>query len=117
MRERPGGRTMLDGRITQIREWLAGELGWPPDVRVEPASADASFRRYFRVWRASGSTAVVMDAPPDKEDTTTYLHVGRLLTACGVHVPEVEAADTARGFLLLEDLGSTHMLARLKAGG
>ena len=86
-------------------------------LRLEPASADASFRRYFRVWRASGSTAVVMDAPPDKEDTAPYLHVGGLLRACGVHVPEVEAVDTARGFLLLEDLGSTHMLARLRAGG
>ena len=40
-----------------------------------------------------------------------------VLAACGVHVPEVEAADAERGFLLLEDLGSTHMLARLNAGG
>jgi N-acetylmuramate 1-kinase len=108
---------MGDVRIAQIRDWLASELGWPRDVRLEPASADASFRRYFRVWRASGSTAVVMDAPPDKEDTAPYLRVGGLLRACGVHVPEVEAVDTARGFLLLEDLGSTHMLARLNAGG
>jgi aminoglycoside/choline kinase family phosphotransferase len=108
---------MGDARIALIRDWLAGELGWPRDLRLEPASADASFRRYFRVWRASGSTAVVMDAPPDKEDTAPYLRVGGLLRACGVHVPEVEAADTARGFLLLEDLGSTHMLARLGSGG
>ena len=100
-----------------IRDWLASELGWPRELRLEPASADASFRRYFRVWRASGSTAVVMDAPPDKEDTAPYLHVSSLLRACGVHVPEVEAADPARGFLLLEDLGGTHMLARLRAGG
>ncbi len=108
---------MGDVRIALIRDWLASELGWPRDVRLEPASADASFRRYFRVWRASGSTAVVMDAPPDKEDTAPYLQVGGMLRACGVHVPEVEAADTARGFLLLEDLGNTHMLARLSAGG
>ena len=108
---------MGDVRIALIRDWLASELGWPRDLRLEPASADASFRRYFRVWRPSGSTAVVMDAPPDKEDTSPYLHVSGLLRACGVHVPEVEAADTARGFLLLEDLGSTHMLARLRAGG
>ena len=100
-----------------IREWLASELGWSHELRLEPASADASFRRYFRVWRASGSTAVVMDAPPEKEDTAPYLHVGSLLRASGVHVPEVEAVDSARGFLLLEDLGSTHMLARLRAGG
>ncbi len=108
---------MDDARIALIRDWLSAELGWPQGVRLESASADASFRRYFRVWRASGSTAVVMDAPPDKEDTGPYLHVSRLLSGCGVHVPTVEAADTARGLLLLEDLGSTHMLARLGAGG
>ena len=70
---------MVDVRIALIRDWLSGELGWPRDMRLEPASADASFRRYFRVWRASGSTAVVMDAPPDKEDTAPYLQVSRLL--------------------------------------
>ena len=66
---------MVDVRIALIRDWLSGELGWPRDLRLEPASADASFRRYFRIWRASGSTAVVMDAPPEKEDTAPYLHI------------------------------------------
>jgi aminoglycoside/choline kinase family phosphotransferase len=108
---------MTDARVELIRDWLAGELGWPRDCRLEPASADASFRRYFRVWNATGATRVVMDAPPDREDTRPYLQVTRLLQDCGVHVPEVEAADPQRGLLLLEDLGSTHMLARLRAGG
>ncbi|HVN99293.1 MAG TPA: phosphotransferase [Steroidobacteraceae bacterium] len=108
---------MADARMALIREWLAGELGWPHDCRLEPASADASFRRYFRAWAASGATRIVMDAPPGKEDIGPYVHVTRLLQACGVHVPEIEAADGARGLLLLEDLGSTHMLARLRSGG
>jgi aminoglycoside/choline kinase family phosphotransferase len=107
---------MGDERIALIRDWLASDLGWPRDVRLEPASADASFRRYFRIWRESGATAVVMDAPPGQEDTAPYLRIGGLLRGCGVHVPGVEAADTERGFLLLEDLGTTHMLARLNAG-
>ncbi|HMI38018.1 MAG TPA: phosphotransferase [Steroidobacteraceae bacterium] len=105
-----------DARIELIRDWLASELGWPRDSRLEPASADASFRRYFRVWRPQGGTRIIMDAPPDKEGTAPYLHVTRLLSACGVHVPEVEAADRARGLLLLEDLGATHMLAHLHGG-
>lgn len=109
--------TGTDARLELIRDWLAAELGWPRDCRLEPASADASFRRYFRAWRPAGGTRVIMDAPPDKEDTAPYLKVSRLLHACGVHVPEIEAADTARGLLLLEDLGGTHMLARLGAGG
>ncbi len=108
---------MADARIALIRDWLASDLGWPRDCRLEPASADASFRRYFRVWQPSGATRIVMDAPPGQEDVGPYLHVARLLAACGVHVPEVEAADKARGLLLLEDLGSTHMLARLRNGG
>jgi len=106
-----------DARLELIREWLAADLGWPRDCRLEPASADASFRRYFRVWRPDGGTRVIMDAPPDKEDTGPYLKVAALLHACDVHVPQIEAADTARGLLLLEDLGGTHMLARLGAGG
>ncbi len=104
-----------DARILEIRDWL-GSLGWSRDCRLEPASADASFRRYFRVWRADGATRVVMDAPPEREDTAPYLKVTGLLAACDVHVPEVAAADTQRGLLLLEDLGSEHMLAALQRG-
>ncbi len=105
-----------DARIEDMRDWL-GTLGWPRDCRLEPASADASFRRYFRVWRADGVTRVVMDAPPEKEDTGPYLRVTRLLAACGVHVPEIDAVDVQRGLLLLEDLGQESMLARLQGGG
>jgi hypothetical protein len=57
-----------------------------------------------------------MDAPPDKEDVRPYLKVSQLLERCGVHVPHVHAADEARGLVLLEDLGSTQYLERLKAG-
>jgi aminoglycoside/choline kinase family phosphotransferase len=104
-----------DARVQQIREWLTGELDFRL-VRLEPASADASFRRYFRAWRADGATRVVMDAPPDKEDIGPFLEVGTLLAACGVHVPHIDAADAARGLVLLEDLGSQLYLTRLRAG-
>lgn len=103
-----------DTRLALIHEWLARELGLDPE-RIETASADASFRRYFRVFRR-GETLIVMDAPPDKEDVRPYLHVTRLLEQIGVHVPHVHAADEARGLLLLEDLGRTHYLSRLRAG-
>jgi len=106
-----------DARIEEIRDWLAGIAGWRHDCRLEPASADASFRRYFRVWRTDGVARVVMDAPPDKEDTAPYLKVSRLLGDCGVHVPDIEEAEPNRGLLLLEDLGRTPMLSRLNAGG
>ncbi|HTW74328.1 MAG TPA: phosphotransferase [Steroidobacteraceae bacterium] len=86
-------------------------------MRLEPASYDASFRRYLRAWRADGATRVVMDAPPDKEDVGPFLQIAALLAGCAVHVPQVEAADRRRGFVLLEDLGSVLYLERLRAGG
>ncbi|MGA3158661.1 MAG: phosphotransferase [Steroidobacteraceae bacterium] len=108
--------TDTDQRIVAIRRWLAGPVGWSV-VRFEPASADASFRRYFRIWRADGATRIVMDAPPDKEDTAPYCRTTQILAACGVHVPTIEAADATLGLLLLEDLGSTPLLSQLQGGG
>lgn len=104
-----------DKRLRQIADWLTAELQFHL-VRLEPASNDASFRRYFRAWSADGATRVVMDAPPGKEDVTPFLSVAALLVGSGVHVPQVEAADTRRGFVLLEDLGTTLYLTRLAAG-
>jgi len=103
-----------DARLALIEDWLARELRLPVR-RIEPASSDASFRRYFRVFR-DGATYIVMDAPPHREDVRPYLKVTRLLESLGVHVPHVHEADTARGLLLLEDLGSTLYLERLSAG-
>jgi N-acetylmuramate 1-kinase len=103
-----------DARLALIHDWLSRDLGLRPD-RVEPASADASFRRYFRAFN-NGTTFVVMDAPPGKEDVRPYLKVTRLLEDLGAHVPHVHEADIGRGLLLLEDLGGTHYLSRLNAG-
>ncbi|MGH8209138.1 MAG: aminoglycoside phosphotransferase family protein [Steroidobacteraceae bacterium] len=102
-----------DARLALIHEWLSRDLGLGLE-RVEPASADASFRRYFRAFN-NGTTLIVMDAPPGKEDVRPYLKVTRLLETLGAHVPHVHEADIARGLLLLEDLGGTHYLARLNA--
>ncbi len=101
-----------DVRLDQLTHWLAQDLRRPA-ARVEVASADASFRRYFRAHFADGSTAVLMDAPPDREDIQPYLHVAGLLAGIGVHVPRVDAVDLSRGFVLMEDLGSTPYLALL----
>src|SRR6202049_3955488 len=65
-----------DARVALIEEWLSRELRLP-GVRVEPASSDASFRRYFRVFH-DGGTYVLMDAPPGKEDVRPYLKVSAL---------------------------------------
>jgi N-acetylmuramate 1-kinase len=106
--------TTHDARLRELKHWLTHDLRWRV-TRIKPASADASFRRYFRVWRDSESL-VAMDAPPEKEDIQPYLHVSRLLESCGVHVPHVHEVQPERGFVLLEDLGSTHYLERLQKG-
>ncbi len=103
-----------DARLALITEWLSRELRLPAE-RLEPASSDASFRRYFRAFCA-GRTYIVMDAPPDREDVRPYLKVARLLESLGAHVPHVHASDSGRGLLLLEDLGSTLYLERLGGG-
>lgn len=95
--------------------WLAtlpAGLGLRADT-LRAASADASFRRYLRI-DAQGRTLVVMDAPPPLEDTRPFVQVAGLLHAAGLHVPQVVAADTALGFLLLEDLGTQPYLELLR---
>ena len=103
-----------DPRLELLTRWLANALGQVPE-QVAPASADASFRRYFRAVSGDRSW-VVMDAPPQHEDTGPYLRVATLLATQGVHVPAVLAQDAANGFLLLSDLGSVQMLDALRSG-
>ena len=101
-------------RQQQIRNWLAGL--WPGrNFSMAPASADASFRRYFRASLDDGTTRIVMDAPPVNEDCRPWLHVQQLFQAAAVHVPEVLAQDLERGFLLLSDLGTQTYLQVLNA--
>ncbi|MBI5461213.1 MAG: phosphotransferase, partial [Gammaproteobacteria bacterium] len=83
-------------------------------VAIRPASADASFRRYFRATTADASY-IVMDAPPDKEDMGPFLKVDAMLLDIGLNVPRVLAADIERGFYLLSDLGDEHYLHALTA--
>jgi aminoglycoside/choline kinase family phosphotransferase len=103
-----------DARLALIAEWLSRELRLPA-TRIEPASSDASFRRYFRVFTGE-ATYIVMDAPPPQENVRPYLKVSRLLESLGTHVPHVHETDAERGLLLLEDLGTTLYLERLNAG-
>ncbi|MCX7163918.1 MAG: phosphotransferase [Rhodocyclales bacterium] len=101
-------------RQKQITTWLAGL--WPGrSFTLAPASADASFRRYFRATLDDGGTRIVMDAPPANEDCRPWLQVQQLFQAAGTHVPEVLAQDTERGFLLLSDLGNRTYLQALDA--
>jgi len=102
----------MDSRLVALRRWLAAQVRGAP-FTIAPASADASFRRYFRVRFADGATAIAMDAPPEREDCAPFVRVARLLRAAGVNAPEVLAQDPAQGFLLLTDLGTLTYLEAL----
>jgi aminoglycoside/choline kinase family phosphotransferase len=93
---------MTDSRRQNAEHWAAAHLNWP-DWHSTAISSDASFRRYFRLHH-NGQTAVVMDAPPEREPVTAFLDVAARLSNL-VHVPEVLAAESRQGFVLLEDLG------------
>jgi N-acetylmuramate 1-kinase len=90
-------------RLEALDAWLRDALGGRPFSR-EPASADASFRRYFRVF-CEGRTWIAMDAPPDREDCRPFVKVAGLMREAGLHVPDIAASDLGNGFLLLSDLG------------
>ncbi len=94
-----------------LEQWLKDQFPARP-FTLQPASADASFRRYFRV-AVDDQTVIVMDAPPQHEDCAPFLRVTEILAATGVHVPRILAQNLDLGFLLLSDLGSTTFLHAL----
>jgi aminoglycoside/choline kinase family phosphotransferase len=108
-----------DARLADLVDWIATATGTRA-FACAPASADASFRRYFRITPEAAAlgerTLIAMDAPPPREDCRPFVHVAALLAQAGVHAPRVLAQDLERGFLLLTDLGDTTYLAALRAG-
>lgn len=101
-------------RLQRLERWLE-QVCQLPFREIAPASADASFRRYFRVSLADGSTRIAMDAPPDREDCRPFVEVAARMQRAGLHVPRIDAQDLEQGFLLLEDLGSRPYLDALDA--
>jgi aminoglycoside/choline kinase family phosphotransferase len=100
-------------RIALLHDWLDRHFSCQPSNRnysLAPASADASFRRYFRVTLADQTTFIVMDAPPELEDCRPFVKVAALFRDAGAHVPAVHAENLELGFLLLSDLGNTTYL-------
>ena len=102
-------------RKLQLTSWLDVTLN--QTFTVTTASADASFRRYFRVHLANPylgySTLIAMDAPPLHENCTPFVKVAQLLLDADLNVPKIIAQDLTQGFLLLTDLGDDTYLSAL----
>src|SRR5438128_584217 len=104
----------MDDRFRALDAWLRAALGGT-SFRLEPASADASFRRYFRVF-LDARTLIAMDAPPQREDSAAFVRIAHMLRDAGLNAPEVIACDLAQGFLLVTDLGTLSYLAAFREG-
>lgn len=110
---RPAAASAADPRLALLCQWLERDLGYS-GYTIAPASADASFRRYFRVCRDGHPPVIVMDAPPGKEDVRPFLKVAAMLQEIGVNAPRVLAQSSGEGFLLLSDLGTVMYLPELQ---
>lgn len=97
-----------------LSQWLQQQY---PDAVPDcvPASSDASFRRFFRLTFADGNTQILMDAPPDKENSRAFVQVANLLHAANIPAPQVFVSDFEQGFFVLSDLGRLIYLEVLKA--
>jgi aminoglycoside/choline kinase family phosphotransferase len=84
---------MIDARLNTLIQWLKGlEPSWQLDLgSLCPASADASFRRYFRIESKNPqfTTFIVMDAPPQHDPLTAFIQVDLLLSEAGLNVPKI----------------------------
>ena len=98
-----------DSRLELLTQWVHQTK---PNAKLAPASADASFRRYFRVTEGK-QTWIAMDAPPEKETLLPFIDVGERLCAESVNAPTIYHSDLAQGFLLMDDLGSAPYLDQL----
>jgi hypothetical protein len=97
---------VLNERDSVIRAF-ADAAGWHA-ADIAPIPGDASFRRYFRLTQRD-RRAILMDAPPPAENPQPFLDVARYLTGQGLRAPEIHAADSAAGLVLLEDFGDVRM--------
>lgn len=109
-------------RFEKLLSWLEQLDAFSPDVFTtpEPASNDASFRRYFRTCLKQadggfqqGQSFIVMDAPPEHEDCRPFIKVSQEMTEMGINVPKVIEQNLAQGFLLLTDLGADTYASKL----
>lgn len=95
-------------RLALLSQWAAERHGLPVgEIDLHLAAGDASFRRYYRLTLPDGATRMLMDAPPEQEDSRPFVAIARRWAAAGLPVPALHGEDLARGFLELDDLGDT----------
>lgn len=102
----------MDARQEQLKAWCAAQYQLD-NPQLSIVSGDASFRRYFRL-HLNDQTLIAMDAPPEKEDSSSFVAIARHWHQQGIQVPEIIALDLTQGFMLLSDLGDKMLMQELK---
>jgi aminoglycoside/choline kinase family phosphotransferase len=101
----------MPDRYNSLQNWLTEILGTSV-FNLKPASEDASFRTYYRLF-LKNKTFIVMDAPPEQENCKAFIKITKKLRACDVNVPIIHNVNIEQGFLLLSDLGNDLYLNKL----
>jgi hypothetical protein len=102
-----------DNRYKELEDWLSNSIDKPIKAIV-PASIDASFRRYFRVFICDQNSYIAVDAPPEYEDSVKFVNIASLMEDMGIRVPEIISTNFQEGFMLVGDLGKETMLNTIK---
>lgn len=101
-------------RLDLLSQWAAQRHGLSRQmVDLRLAAGDASFRRYYRLHLPDGTTRMLMDAPPEQENSRPFVSIARRWAAAGLAVPTLHEVDLSQGFLELDDLGDTPLQACL----
>ena len=109
-------------RHAELQAWFQGILPTldassqesTAKVELKHLSGDASFRRYF-ISHVSDYSYVLVDAPPEKEDSRTFVQIAEKLYSAGIHVPRVFSTNFKKGFMCLSFLGDTLLWEKLDA--
>ena len=104
----------MTDRHDLLQRWLTDILS-TSSFNLRPASEDASFRTYHRLF-LKNKTYIAMDAPPEHEDCKLFIKITKKLHACSLNVPVIHHVNIEQGFLLLSDLGDNLYLDALNDG-
>ncbi|MFC0268697.1 aminoglycoside phosphotransferase family protein [Kushneria aurantia] len=106
----------MTARLEALRHWAAAHHPDHPLPELEVVADDASFRRYFRLRFDNGDSRILMDAPPEQENSRSFVEIAQRWRDNGVRVPELHHSDLDAGFIELQDLGNDMLRERLMQG-
>jgi aminoglycoside/choline kinase family phosphotransferase len=96
--------------MDKIQKWLQSTLY--SEYTLTVASADASFRTYYRLTKGKQSY-ILMDSSLELESLKPFVKITKLLRDVGVKAPKIFAQNLPLGYLILQDFGNQNLLDTL----